>query len=354
MNPKILIVEDEAVQAMALEKSITGYEYETRSATNGKEALAQAEEWQPHLILLDLNLPDLSGTEVLQRLKLLETVKDIPVISISADNTPQSISASLNAGAVDYLVKPINMQDLSLKIRNLVELSLSRQKITELNRALQREKALLARYFSAELIEEILAENTSLDMSGRNLTASILFFDIRNSTRISEQLNPNQFAEFLSQIFTDVMDLIYGEKGSVNKMLGDGLLATFGCPLSSGDDAYHCVHSAMQIQNYMDTFNDFRPEYLKQPVHAVIGIATGKVFAGNIGSVRRMEYTVVGDPVNVAARLQSMTKFFEVSVLVDGETVETLGDRIEVRKVDLTHVRGKVTEIGIFELVGVK
>ncbi|MDO8454104.1 MAG: adenylate/guanylate cyclase domain-containing protein [Sulfurimonas sp.] len=224
-------------------------------------------------------------------------------------------------------------------------------KIEELEQKLQRYKSIFLRYFADETIEEFLEGGTLQNLSGQNIEVSMLFFDLRGSTAIAEKLEPIVFSEFLSELFTDVMDLIYGNGGSVNKMIGDGILATFGCPSSKGDDTYQCVKTALQIREYLHTFNDVRPDYLQNDIRCGVGIATGQVFAGSIGSIRRMEYTVLGDAVNVAARLETLTKELKHDILIDGNTYNKLVNRIGVEKAMLNRVKGKTETLEIFKLL---
>lgn len=194
-----------------------------------------------------------------------------------------------------------------------------RRQVQEERRNLIQDTALLSRYVSDDLLDYVRRTGKNPLESGRR-RVTVMFFDIRGSTAISEKLDPGAFASLLSDIFTDIMDLVYGCKGSVNKLIGDGLMASFGCPLSSGDDAVNALESAMQIMEYLKTFNDVRPPFLTEPLAIGLGLATGEAFAGIIGSVRRQEYTVLGNCVNRASRLEALTKLSPEKILYDEET----------------------------------
>ncbi|MBX7056420.1 MAG: PAS domain S-box protein [Leptospirales bacterium] len=230
--------------------------------------------------------------------------------------------------------------------RKSVELELA-QTVEALKKSIKERKT-LERFFSRDILDQVLEKKISDRLGGKRCNATTLFFDLRGSTGIAEQLDPDVFAEFLSMIHTDVMDLIYGNHGSVNKLIGDGILATFGVPTATGDDAMNAVRCAEQVRSYMQVFNEVRPDYLPTPVEFGIGIATGEVFAGNTGSVRRMEFTVLGDSVNLAARLESIAKMARVDILLDGETRRLLGDRVRLQRVRLDRVRGKMQKVEIF------
>lgn len=213
----------------------------------------------------------------------------------------------------------------------------------------EHNKNLMASYLSDDLIEYI--RRTGEDpLANSRRQATILFFDIRQSTTIAEKLEPEVFAAILSDLFTDVMDLVYGNHGSVNKMLGDGLMATFGCPIVCGNDAENAVRAALQIHEYLQTFNDVRPDALAEPLNAGLGIATGMVFSGVIGSVRRQEYTVLGDAVNVASRLEGITKRVGASIVIDEATRRELVGDYPWRKIPDIELRGRSERIVIYAI----
>ncbi|HMU83062.1 MAG TPA: adenylate/guanylate cyclase domain-containing protein [Leptospiraceae bacterium] len=234
--------------------------------------------------------------------------------------------------------------------RLMHRLAKNKDALTRANAQLQKEKNILEKFFSNDFVEQLLQEKISHSLGGARVPATIVFLDIRNSTAIAEKIDPQQFSDFISSIFTDIMDLVYGNHGSVNKLIGDGMLATFGCPIQTEDDKGNALRFALQVREYMNTFNDVRPDYLTEPVRIGIGIASGNVFAGNTGSVRRMEYTVLGDAVNLASRLESLTKLSGVDILIDGVTRDAAGNRIKVKRVRLNRVRGKIQEVRLYYL----
>jgi len=206
--------------------------------------------------------------------------------------------------------------------------------------SLVSDSRLVMNYISEDVVEYIQRSGENPFVNSRR-DATVLFFDIRGSSAIAESMESEVFASILSDILTDVMDLVYGNHGSVNKLLGDGLMATFGCPISHGNDALNAVRTALQIREYLVTFNDVRPDCLRDPVKAGIGIATGSVFSGVIGSVRRQEYTVLGDVVNIASRLESSTKSLGEEILVDEITRWRVGDVFQWRVINDVVLRGR-------------
>ena len=348
----ILIIESNDADREMLGRYIGQMGYDYKATAGGAQGLQDALLWRPELIILDLFLPDIPGIEVLKQIKEETETGEIPVLLLSSDTSEEITVVGLSTGALDLLHKPIRMAELAAKIENALELARSRRQLNELNAKLEKEKKRLLKYFSHDIVEKILTEEIAAELGGSNLTASILFFDVRGSTHIAERIDPMEFAEFISLLFNDVMELIFQNGGSVNKLMGDGILATFGCPVPAEQDAQNSVNCALGICEYMKTFNSFKPHYVPEEISYGIGIASGTVFAGNVGSARRMEYTVMGDPVNVAARLQALTRKTRVNILIDKNTRMRLGSEIKVARVVNARIRGHESEIQIFAVKG--
>jgi len=235
-------------------------------------------------------------------------------------------------------------------IQQLLDMEDCRKNFHRLKQELEHNQRILSTYVTSDIIEKNRLNTLASAKGGEILQATILIFDIRQSTAIAEMVHPDIFSDFLSDLLSDIMDLIYGHGGHVNKMLGDGLLATFGCPTSGDNDPLNAVNCALQIREYLKTYNDVRPEYIPFSLKGGIGIATGKVFAGDIGSIRKTEYTVLGDCVNTASRIESLTKAAGVDILIDGATYEHTKNKVKVQKVVYKNIRGKSNRIDIYYL----
>jgi class 3 adenylate cyclase/ActR/RegA family two-component response regulator len=358
---KILIVEDDKNQSVLLKTLLERMNYEIETSLTGKRGVEIAKQWIPDIILLDLYLPDIDGIQVLEEIRIKEQLEHVPVVMMSVDFKEETVINALANGADEFIGKPIRMAELTLRINTILELKKKERELDKLNQELQsvnqklnQEKNILARYFSYDFVEEVLNETISPELGGTNLKSSILFFDIQDSTGIAEKISPEQFSYFLSEVLKNIMDIVFKHKGSVNKILGDGILATFGCPIPHEMDVYNSCACALEIRHYLKRYNFHLPAYLSKPVKAGIGIATGRVFAGNIGSLRRMEYTVLGDPVNLASRLQNLTRKLDlniVDILMDGPTADELDGRFKVKKVRYRHnIRGKQHQVRIHYL----
>lgn len=244
-----------------------------------------------------------------------------------------------------YIITINNAEDfLAEESQRLID---EKKKIQEERINFLNDSMLLANYLSDDLIKYV-NETGENPLVNKKMQATILFFDIRHSTKIAEKLESDVFANFLSEIFTDIMDLIYGNHGFVNKMLGDGIMATFGCPISIDNDAANAVQTAQTIVKYLDSFNLVRPDFLVAPVSIGIGVATGTVFTGVIGSVRRQEYTVLGDAVNIASRLESLTKQLNTAIVIDENTYNLLQDKSHWTIHNNVEIRGRESKISVY------
>ena len=354
----ILVVDDDPNFAplilLCFESEIQEKKYEFHFAENGLEALSiMAENPKICLILSDLDMPVMGGLTLLKEINSLHEKNDEDkikkLIIVSAHDDMENIRIAMNERAFDFITKPIKFHDLKITVKKaLDEIEKINQHILEKKR-FQIEKESLSRYFSSDIVKKILNTEMREKMIGGNETATILFLDIRDFTSISEILRPDKVADLLNQIYPNFMDLILSNNGSVNKLIGDALVATFGLPVATNEDTYNAVNVARKIINWTAIFNKVKPDYLgEKEIEVGIGITTGEVFAGNIGSYRRLEYTVIGDIVNTASRLQNLTKKVDVNILIDGETKRRLGNLVKTRQVRVKSIRGKKERVEIF------
>ncbi|MCS7205867.1 MAG: adenylate/guanylate cyclase domain-containing response regulator [Leptospiraceae bacterium] len=345
---KILIIEDDVSQAELLKNFISMWGYQIYVEADGHEGLNAVHKYKPDLILLDIYLPSIPGLEILKEIRKIPEFDLIPIFVMSADTSEEIKIITLSNGANEFIGKPIKMADLIMKIQTALELLESRRTIDELNKKLEKEKQRLLRYFSADLVEKILNEEIPAELGGDIVESTIMFFDVRGSTTIAERMGPKNYANFISNLFSDLMDIIFNNQGSVNELLGDGLLATFGCPVPTFNDQFNALKTAIEIAEYIKGFN----QYVTEKVDFGIGIASGKVFAGNIGSIRRMKYAVMGDPVNTASRIQDLTKETKNKILFDHHTFYLCNEKQNKLKLPQTNEIFVIKRVGSFLLKG--
>jgi adenylate cyclase len=226
-----------------------------------------------------------------------------------------------------------------------IDNALAHQKIAQ--QALQR--SALERFLSPEVAEMVVA-NPDIRLGGVNQKVTVMFADIRGFTPMSESLKPERVVEILNEYFTRVTDVIFDYGGTLDKYIGDAVMAVFGAPISKGNDAANSVNAAIQIQRLLIELNRDAAARHWPELRVGIGINTGVVTAGNIGSLRRIDYTVIGDTVNIASRLTSNAKAGQI--LVADSTATQLGDRMfDLQALPPLMVKGRSAPLRVFDVV---
>lgn len=268
--------------------------------------------------------------------------------------TGQARILALKNGVTQILQKPIDVHEFSLlierafaKLQNLKGLE---AKIAELAQNAQ----ILGKYFSSDMRDHLLGGRLQGDDKGILTYATVWQFEIKIPEEIRRSLPPDDFAVFLSSLFEGVAAIVYANHGSLTKYTGDGILATFGYPVFYNNDTYNGVKCALEVRNFMRAYNDRRPVFLRNPIAYGIGISTGKFFAGNVGSKFRKEHTILGDPVDLAEKLQSWTGQASVDILIDTETCEALRPQLEVKQVKLHKLREKSEVLTMYCVLNMK
>ena len=210
------------------------------------------------------------------------------------------------------------------------------------------ERQALERFLSGAIVEKILANPDQIHLGGENQTATIMFTDIRGFTRMAEKMEPQQVVELLNEYFTEMTDLIFENGGTLDKYLGDGIMAVFGAPITKPDDPARSVKTAIEMQRAMVRLNRDWEARGQPALRAGVGVNTGAVTAGNIGSTKRMDYTVIGDAVNLASRLCANAAGGQI--LVSESTFAQLGGSRPAKKLEPIRVKGRDTPVEVYEI----
>jgi len=214
----------------------------------------------------------------------------------------------------------------------------------------KRLKSTMSRYMDPGIADQMLARGAEA-LGGKNVVATILFSDIRGFTTLTESLGPQQTVELLNEYFTLMVGCIQREDGMLDKFIGDAIMSAFGIPVPHSDDPDRAVRAALEMMRDLAEWNGYRTAQGKIAVDIGIGINTDNVVSGNIGSRKRMDYTVIGDGVNLAARLESACKMYGAHILVSESTFRQLRGTYFCREVDLVVVKGKTKPVAIFEVL---
>ncbi len=210
----------------------------------------------------------------------------------------------------------------------------------------KRMKSTLTQYVTKEVAEQIL--NNELSLKGKRQKATILFSDIRSFTTLSEKSQPEEVVDLLNSYFDIMIDVVFKHEGTLDKFIGDAIMAVFGAPITRPDDAHRAVKTAIDMIHELQRFNVTRSNKGLSTINIGIGISSGEVLAGNIGSEKRMEYTVIGDTVNLASRLESLTKDFPHKILLSESVYEEVKNDFDLEYLDEVLVKGKNTPVKIY------
>ena len=219
---------------------------------------------------------------------------------------------------------------------------------------LTREKRVrntMARYVAKEVVDQLLASGEDV-LEGSNLVATVLFADIRRFSLMSETMTPRNTVSLLNEFFTEMVEVIFTRGGMLDKYMGDGLMAIFGAPVVGSADADNALYVANEMIRALGVFNSRRARRGSEPIEIGIGLATGEVLAGSVGASKRMEYTAIGNNVNLAARLESANKYYGTAVLLAAATVDELTSRAVLRRLDLVQAKGISQPTWVYESLG--
>lgn len=336
----LLVVDDNKVNRILLARGLESQGHVVETAENGKQALEKLRSTPFDLVLLDIEMPEMDGYQVLEMCLQDPDLRDIPIIMTSSLDELDSVVKCIELGAEDYLNKPIN----PILLRARVNASLEKKRLRDEQRKLFRTFA------TKEVADELL--RTGFSLGGKYVDATVLFADIRSFTSYSEKEDPAEIIELLNAYFALMFDAITGHHGTVNQLVGDGLMAIFGAPIQSEGHREEAVQAALEMISLLDGFNQEQVALNKTQIQIGIGIATGRMIAGYTGTQYRAAYTCVGDTVNLAKRIEDHTKTVQHPILIDQYTREGLAEEIEVEALGAVLFKGKQQPIQIFAVKG--
>jgi adenylate cyclase len=208
----------------------------------------------------------------------------------------------------------------------------------------------LGRYMSPVVAQKVLDEGGDR-LGGIRQNVAVLFSDIRGYTAMTESMDAQQVVELLNTYFSLMVDAVLAENGLLDKYIGDALMAVFGVPFPQEDDSARACRAAIRMRGALAEFNELQQKLGRKPVGIGIGINSGEVISGNIGSERRLEYTCIGDGVNLASRIEGASKHYGVTIVMSEYTHGEIGEEFLTRELDLVRVLGKQNSIRLFELI---
>jgi two-component system sensor histidine kinase ChiS len=332
---KILIVDDEPVNIQVLINHLSLQNYFLTQASNGTEALAAIEQgFKPDLILLDVMMPRMTGYEACQKIREKFPANEVPILMLTAKNQVNDLVEGLSVGANDYLTKPISKTELLARIKTHLRLS-------NLNIASGRfvPHKVLQLLNNESIIDVTLGDNVQQEMS-------IVFSDIRDFTTLSERMTPEDNFKFINAYLSRMESAIIENNGFIDKYIGDAIMALFS---GSADDA---LKAGIAMLHRLADYNQYRANSGDVAIKIGIGINTGSLMLGTVGGKNRMDGTVISKAVNLASRLESLTKNYGVSLLISQPTFLGLHDPSEynIRFIEKVKVKGKSEPVAVFEV----
>jgi adenylate cyclase len=343
---KILVVDDEADLEVLIKqkfrKKIRDREYEFYFAVNGNDALVKIRE-QPdiEIVLSDINMPEMDGLTLLSKLGEMNNL--LKSVIVSAYGDMDNIRTAMNRGAFDFLTKPINFEDLELTMEKTLK---HVQQLRQTMQAIQ-ENNILKMYVDETVLKFMGSREfeTSL-MKNETIEAAVAFIDICSFTSISEKESPNAVVKLLNTYFDVMVKEILAQGGYVDKFIGDAIMAVFRGEfhLDRAIDACLAVRNSIENLPKVADDVDFVPK-------VSIGINCGEMISGNIGSasLRRLDYTVIGDEVNVAQRLQSVAK--EGQIVITEKAYQRVKESFNCNKVGEVAMKNKSGKVSIYEVM---
>jgi len=320
---KILAVDDEAdFEALIRQRfrhQIRDQEFTFRFARHGEEALSALEaEPDIDLMLLDINMPVMDGLTLLARLR--EQRSAVRAIIVSAYGDMVNLRTAMNRGAFDFVTKPVDLNDLEITIRKTLD---DIAKLRDLDRRAsiaERARSNLARYFSPNIVA-MLAERDEPFGAVRRQTVAVLFVDIVGFTQMAESMPPEAVVTMLRLFHNRMTAQIFACGGTVEKYIGDAIFAIWGLPEADADDASNALHCADGMIAALEAWNGERLAAGEAPLAIGIGLHHGPAVVGDVGSEQSISFTVIGDTVNTASRLQALTRNFATPLVVSNDLV---------------------------------
>lgn len=311
--PRILIVDDDWLNRDLLKAYLTASGCDVVTAANGEEALEMALAEPPDLALADIQMPRMDGLSLCRELKAAPATRFMPVVIVTALDSEDEKLKAIEVGADDFVSKPYNAVVLLTRVRSLLRIKRLHDEVESRNQLLRQ---VLNRYVAEDVAEVILTDpERHLKLGGELRKVTVMFADIRGFTRFTEQHPAPEVIAALNSIFQALSQVVFDHHGTFDKYLGDGLMTFFGAPVAEEDDAQRALAAAIEMQRRFGKLKQETAAFAELGLG--IGLHSGEAVVGNIGSDEVMDYTVVGDVVNVAKRLQELSTAGQILISSD-------------------------------------
>jgi adenylate cyclase len=352
---KSILAVDDTPENLDIVKAILAPEYAVRVAINGETALKIAKSRHPDLILLDIMMPEMDGYEVCRRLKSDPATNNIPIIFVTAMDQTTDETKGFELGAADYILKPFSPPILYSRVKTHLALKhhmdamrvanenmeAANKLVTEKNQMLESLSTKLSKYLSPQVYESIFSGKQDVKVTSQRKKLTIFFSDIVGFTETTDNLEAEELSNLLNHYLTEMSEIALEYGATIDKYIGDAMVLFFGDPETKGtkEDATACVQMAIAMQRRMQELEqEWRDRGLVQPFRIRIGITTGFCTVGNFGSPDRLDYTIIGNEVNLAARLEANAE--AGGILIAHETYSLVKDSVMAEEQPPLTVKG--------------
>lgn len=346
---RILLVDDEPSTLQLVRKVLQADGHEIHEAVDGLQAVEVFEKVQPDLVLLDIVIPQIDGLDVLREIRKQDKI--IGVIMVSALSSEQLAVKSMLAGADDYVRKPFKLRNIRLNIRRVMDKVRLRRRNLELqeevNAANDKLQKLFETYMDPKLAEQLMENPNMPELGGQRQLITIMFMDFCNFTPMSHKLPPDRVVSILNEYFAQVASAVHEYGGYLDKIMGDGFMALFTADRHA-DHATRAVFAGVEMQRRVGAWNAKQ----ESPLDMRIGLNTGEAVVGNIGTKEFMNYTAIGDAVNLAKRLEESGQGGDIQLsdatfeLLDRPRLKESG--ISVSPASLQSLKGRDSVVQIY------
>ncbi len=366
--PCILVVDDNAVNVDILRTRLAAHGYAVITASDGEEALATAREQHPDLILLDIMMPKVDGVTVCRELKSDADLPFTPIIMVTAKVDSQDVIAGLEAGAEEYLTKPLDHAALIARVRSMLRIkelhdTVQNQSIqlAEWNRTLEQRVqeqlteleriGRLKRFFSPQLCETIVSQGGEELLRSHRSEISVTFCDLRDFTAFSETAEPEEVNRVLQEYFAGMGELIFEHEGTIERFLGDSIMVLFNDPFPCPEHELRAVRMALALQSRAGELID-RWSKRGHRLGLGIGIARGFATIGQIGFEGRMEYSATGTVAILAARLCAKAQAGQI--LISQQVYAALEDKLDVEPLGDLELKGFSKPVSVYSVLALR
>ncbi len=344
---KVLVAEDNRDSRELVSDIVLSLGHTPILAANGRIALDKINQDVPDLVILDVNMPEMDGFQVCAELKNNPATAEVPILMLTAQIDVESRVKGLGLGADDYLPKPFHPRELIARIQTRLR---AKEETDSLRAQREQLRKTFERFVAHEIVEKLLENPTRVQLGGAVTTVTVLFADLEGFTALSERTAPAHLLEILNGYHTLVVHHIKANGGTVDKFLGDGVMALYNTPLPQPDHPLRAVRTALGIQGGLANYH----HQLEAQFHLGVnfGIHTGMAIVGNVGAPDIMDFTAIGDTVNLASRLQGLSTGSQITV--SEETYNQVADYVFAERMGPRTVRGREEPVTTYLIRGLR